>query len=153
MSPRTKHWLKFSIRWGIAIVGIGWVLWGITFRDRVTVLARGTNLPEYAQVLDNATEDQAVYRAVREGDPARVIEKVPREDIWVRPDRKYVEVRPETGGPPERRTLLAVKPFSGRGVGQVLVKDPGTGNGVVVDSSRLANVGEMTVSLPRVEIG
>ena len=59
MTPRTKHWLKFSIRWGIAVVGITWVLWSITFRDRVTVLTAGTNLPQYAQVLDNAGEDQA----------------------------------------------------------------------------------------------
>ena len=108
MSPRTKHWLKFSIRWGVAVVGIGWVLWSITFRDRVTVLAKGTNLPEYALVLDNATEEQPVYRIVRESDPAHVIEKAPSEQIWARPDRKYVYLRPVApGAEPARRTLLA----------------------------------------------
>src|SRR4051812_6501186 len=110
MSPRTKHWLKFSIRWGIAVVGIGWVLWSITFRDRVTVLQPGTNLPEYAQVLDNASEDQSTYRVIREDNAAKTVEDVSRDELWVRPDRKYVHVLPESGtGEPERRTLLAVK--------------------------------------------
>ena len=66
MSPRTKYWLKFTIRWGIAVVGIAYVLWGITFRDRTTVLNPTTNLPEYVQVLGDANEDHATFEIARE---------------------------------------------------------------------------------------
>lgn len=153
MTPRQKYWLKFTLRWGIAVGGIGWVLWSITFHDRVTVLNSGTQLPESAQALDNATDEQAVYRIIRESDPAREVEEVSRDQLWVRPDRKYVYVRADGDAPPERRTLLAVKPSRGRTADEVLVKDPASGNGHIVDSAKVADAGEMTVSLPLVEIG
>ena len=152
MTPRTKHWLKFSIRWGIAVVGITWVLWSITFRDRVTVLAAGTNLPVYVQVLDDAAEDQSTYRIARStaGAGEKVVEEVSRDQLWVRPNRKTVDVRNDAGGV-ERRKLLAVKPGGGRSVHEVVIEDPATRHGVVVDADRLTE--RFDISLPRVEIG
>lgn len=38
MSQKRKKWLTFSLRWGIAVIGIWWVLSQITWRDRVTTL-------------------------------------------------------------------------------------------------------------------
>lgn len=149
MTPRTKHWLKFSIRWGVAVVGIVWVLWGITFRDRTTVLQPGTNLPIYVQVLDDAKEDQPSYRIAHYVDGVRRVEEVTRDELWVRPDRKTVELRTEQAKP-EHRTLLAVKPVGGRAK-QLVVKDPATGHGEIIDASRL--VESLSISLPRVEIG
>ena len=60
-----KGWAKFAVRWGIAVVGVAWVISGLTVRDRVFVLARNDAGQEI--VLDaalrepfDATRDQAV---------------------------------------------------------------------------------------------
>src|SRR4051812_22479402 len=122
MTPRQKHWLKFSFRWGVAVLGIGWVLWGITFRDRTTVLAPTTNLPEYVQVLDDAREDQVHYRIARTVNGAKSVEEVTRDKLWVRPDRKSVDLKTDDPKNPDHRTLLAVKPTGGR-AREVVVKN------------------------------
>ena len=152
MTPRTKYWLKFTIRWGIAVLGIGYVLWGITFRDRVTVL-NARNLPEYARVLDEATETQKTpYRIQRESAGVPVTEEITRDQLWIRPDRKHVQVITESGAT-EQRTLKAIKPGPSQSVDEVLVEDPATGNGVVVDAAHLVGASDMRPSLPLVEIG
>jgi uncharacterized protein (TIRG00374 family) len=150
MTPRAKHWLKFSLRWGVAVLGIGWVLWGITFRDRTTVLEAATNLPFYVQVLDDAREDQTHYRIAHTVNGVRSVEEVTRDQLWVRPDRKTVDLKTDNPTKTDRRPLLAVKPTGGR-ARQVVVKDPATGHGEIVDASRLADT--LSISLPRVEIG
>lgn len=155
MSPRQKNWIKFTVRWGIAVAGIAYVLWGITFRDRATILAAVTNRPIYVQVLDDATEDQATYHIAR-SDPSgqgKTVEDVSRDDLWVRPDLKAVDVRGGAGGAKEHLKLLAVKPAEGKSVDKLLVEDPVTKHGRIVDSSDVENIGALTVSLPRVEIG
>jgi uncharacterized protein (TIRG00374 family) len=153
MTPRKKYWLKFTIRWGIAVLGIGYVLWGITFNDRVTVLDPVKNLPEYARVLDEATEDQKTpYRIQRETAGVPVIEEVRRDQLWIRPDRKHVEIKTESGTV-EHRTLRAIKPGPNRTVNEVLVEEPSTGNGVIVEAQSLVNAAEIQPSLPLVEIG
>ncbi len=38
MPARKSGWLGFALRWGIAIVGVAWVVSGLTIRDRVFVL-------------------------------------------------------------------------------------------------------------------
>jgi uncharacterized protein (TIRG00374 family) len=47
--PRRRRavpwWLTFTLRWGIAVVGIWWVISQITWRDRVLMLDAETNRP------------------------------------------------------------------------------------------------------------
>ena len=167
MTSRQKHWLKFSLRWGIAVAGIAYVLWGITFRDRVMVLDPATGRPDYAQVFEDATEKQSVYRIARTINGVRVFEEVSAEQVWVRPDYKAVDVR-NPDGSQQHLKLLAVKPSEDKEVGKVLVEDsdtkrgridkvlvedPDTKRGRVVDSANVIDVGKLTVSMPRVEIG
>lgn len=151
MSPRTKHWIKFTVRWGIAVVGIAWVLWGITFRDRVTVLNPTSGRPEYAQVLDDAKEEQSQYRILRKNaDGTTREDTVSRDDVWGAPDRKTVEVQSE-GGKTDHRKLLAVR-RAGNRVAQVVVEDPSSKNGVVVDAANVVDAKSISVG-PRVEVG
>lgn len=160
MTPRQKHWLKFTIRWGIAVGGILYVLFGITFRDRVTILAAGTNLPVYAKVLGDAAEDQAAYRIERDTPAGPVVEEVSRDALWVRPPVKSVDVAIDGAAEPVRRKLLAVKPAGGASRGrdgkeirEFLVEDPVTEHGVIVDDAHVVAAVQITVSLPLVEIG
>jgi uncharacterized protein (TIRG00374 family) len=157
MTQRTKYWLKFTIRWGIAVGGILYVLLGITFRDRVTVLNPATNQPQYVQVLGDAVDEQDVFQIRREApDGSDVSESVARDALWVRPGAKHVDVRAD-GGAVRRRTLLALKPGDPAGreraVREVLVEDPATGRGVVVSAANVVGAEQMTVSRPLVEIG
>jgi uncharacterized protein (TIRG00374 family) len=159
MTPRTKHWLKFSIRWGIAVAGIAYVLWGITFRDRVTVLDPATQRPEYFQVLNDAREDQPAFQIKRHTAGGDVVEEISRDELWVRPDLKKVQIAQEGGGEVSRK-LLAIKPAAGgdlnrrgRAIRSAVVEDPSTGNGVVLDASKVIGAEQITVSLPLIEIG
>jgi uncharacterized membrane protein YbhN (UPF0104 family) len=52
MAPSVKKWLTFSLRWGIAVVGIWWVISQITWRDRVTILD-ATNRPVQVRLANN----------------------------------------------------------------------------------------------------
>ena len=38
MSSTAKHWLKFTLRWGIAVFGIWYVISNMSLRDRVFIL-------------------------------------------------------------------------------------------------------------------
>jgi uncharacterized protein (TIRG00374 family) len=86
-----------------------------------------------------------------------VVEQVSRDELWVRPDLKSVDVIKEGADKPVRHKLLAVKPGDaarrGKEVRAVVVQDPATKNGIVLDASQVVGAEQMTVSLPLVEIG
>jgi uncharacterized protein (TIRG00374 family) len=151
MTSRTKHWIKFTIRWGIAVVGIVWVLWSITFRDRVTVINPSNGRPEYAQVLDDAREEQSQYRILRRNPDGTTREDtVSRDEVWGAPDRKSVDIQTE-GGKTDHRKLLAVR-RAGNRVAQVAVEDPSSKKGVIVEAQAVIDAKQISVG-PRVEVG
>lgn len=92
MTPAVKKWLKFVLRWGIAVFGIAFVLSNISLRDRVLVLG---------------TDDRGYPREVRLASPApdkiepqtelNYIENsggtVRGDQLVYRPDRKTVVLR------------------------------------------------------------
>ena len=156
---RIKKWVTFAVRWGIAIGGITLVLWNISFYDRVRVLDPDTNTIQKVRVRVEAPETEDAFMIAPPGRPPRVVN---RNDLWVRPDRTHVTVRLgdrfSPGG--ERVTkvrLLAVKPGDmtgkGRSVRQVLVDDPDSDRGLVLDPSRVTDKVPLTVNSPYVEIG
>ena len=63
-----KKWLTFSLRWGIAVVGIWWVLSQITWRDRVTLLD-ASNRPHMVRLADFPPFDAAEFHVYDAGDP------------------------------------------------------------------------------------
>ena len=44
--PKKKRWLSSLLRWGIAIVGIAYVLWNMRFHDRVRIINEQGELGE-----------------------------------------------------------------------------------------------------------
>lgn len=156
MTDRTKKWLKFAVRWGIAAFGVWWVLSNINFTDRVLVLDPATNRPRYAAALDFARDNAPQYRIQLKGEPSRVID---RTEVWLRPDRASVDVRLTDGAKPVRRKILAVRPNPSapvdkeRPIVEFLVQDPSSGNGVSIRPSQLAGNGRLRIASPDVEIG
>ncbi len=89
MTTTTKKWLKFSIRWGIAVAGIWYVLANINLWDRVMVIDPATGRAVYQRVLNNPTDDAAVFTArVGEGQT----QPIKRDEVWTPADRKKVRL-------------------------------------------------------------
>src|SRR5688572_29419265 len=92
-SPRAaqvKRWVKFVQRWGIAVVGIWWVLSNISLYDRVMVLGPN-NVPVAARVVGTAPERMEGRTRVTVIDPntGQRVEKS-RADLVNKPDRETV---------------------------------------------------------------
>src|SRR6266850_8185610 len=85
-----KKWLTFALRWGIAIAGISLVLWNVSFHDRVRVLDPATNTVQKLRVLNDARDSDLEFTVIpADGGPPVT---VPRDELWVRPDRKAVPI-------------------------------------------------------------
>jgi uncharacterized protein (TIRG00374 family) len=151
-----KKWLTFAVRWGIAVAGIALVLSKMSFYDRVRVLDPATNTIQMLRVLNDGKDGDLEFAVVPDGGGPPVT--VPREALWVRPDRKSVPIR-FADGKVRSVTLLAVKPGestgAGRSVRELLVDDPDSkdDHGLRLPPSALAGVNDLTVSSPYVEIG
>src|SRR5258706_5783056 len=84
VSRRASKWLKFILRWGIAVVGIVWVVNQMSFWDKILVL-NSNGIPRPMTLTDpNATENQSEYRVVGRDTP------VPRSETVNKADRKKV---------------------------------------------------------------
>jgi uncharacterized protein (TIRG00374 family) len=150
---RVKRWVTFALRWGIAVAGIALVISNISLHDRVQVLDPKTNRVQKLRVLNNAGESDAQYTVVPEdGRPPRV---VGRDELWVRPDRTHARVR--LGERVKDVRIYAMKPGeetgSGRSVRKLVVDDPDSDNGLIVDPSQLVDAGRLTANSPYVEVG
>jgi uncharacterized protein (TIRG00374 family) len=67
MNQRTKKSLLFIVRWGIAIVGIWWVVSQMSLRDTVLLTAPESLIPERARLAEHADEDARSFKII---DPA-----------------------------------------------------------------------------------
>jgi uncharacterized protein (TIRG00374 family) len=104
MRDSTKKWAKFIIRWTIAIVGIGWVVWKTPLHDKVTILD-SANRPAKVTVAKEVGEP---FTSVDIIDPSTgSVRTVPRAALVNPPDRKTIVVRGRMGGE-SKRPLLAV---------------------------------------------
>jgi uncharacterized protein (TIRG00374 family) len=82
MSQKRKKWLTFILRWGIAVVGIWWVLSQITWRDRVTTLS-ALNRPVPQRLADVPPLDAQQFKLL-DG------HTVDRSELISLPDQKSV---------------------------------------------------------------
>lgn len=147
MVSRVRHWLKFALRWAIAIGGIWWVVSHMSLRDRVMILD-ADNRPVAVELAVPATDGEnsasfVVYDPV--SGEKRVIS---RREVINPPDEKYVHVKGQT----QRQQLLAVDLSDNfRKVNRVLVLDPQTGKGVWKSPQEV--IYRIRVPHPRLEMG
>jgi glycosyltransferase 2 family protein len=90
MSPAARKWLKFSLRWGIAVAGIAIVVSKITWRNRALVLGDNQR-PLQVRVLSRAGSGPDELLTV--DDPATGRQWEVKRDKLVNPaDRKTISV-------------------------------------------------------------
>src|SRR5947207_11123203 len=88
MSTRTKKWLKNSIRWGIAIFGIWYVISNISWYDRVLVPGNG-GWPVALRLAAPADEESAEFKVF---DSNGSILTFTRDQIYARVDTARITV-------------------------------------------------------------
>ena len=167
MNPRAKKAIKFVVRWGIAVLGIGWVIWNISLYDRVMVLNPATGRPTPVRLAAPADESDQTFRILSPFvQPGRVVETtVPRRDLYVKSDRDLVHIKTADGAEKRVEVLgLRVTPDTPRGDWPILVARPRTfwmkytgGNWgdtpQVIDHAQLAGDYDIRVPYPIVETG
>jgi uncharacterized protein (TIRG00374 family) len=149
-APKKKRYLSAVLRWGIAVVGISYVLWNMRFHDRVRVLTADGTIGEVL-VWNDATDADAVFVI---GDGAT---HVTRDKLWTKADRAKVTV-PDPGDPKAPgRTLkvLAARPAGSipGPAAELLVEDAATKQTSRLDPAGLPAKERPSVASPLVERG
>jgi glycosyltransferase 2 family protein len=103
---KAKKWLKFLLRWTIAVVGIGWVILNTPLYDKVTIIDPQTMRPTKVSLArefpDGAPEASII-------DPVtRRVRTIPRSELVNSPDTKTVIVSDSLTGQTVKRHLLAL---------------------------------------------
>ena len=85
-----KHWALFTLRWGIAVVGVVWVVSKMTIHDQaLVVLDSRTNRPQMVSLREGADEKADVFKVVDPANTSKTID-VGRDDVWNAPDTKKI---------------------------------------------------------------
>jgi uncharacterized protein (TIRG00374 family) len=145
MKSRIVSWTKFILRWGVAVVGVAWVLHNTSFHDRVLVLDKN-NLPVQERVYNDAQDSDSRF-LVSEPDSGAQTHWVTSNQLWTRPDRRSLPV--QTPGGVKSAKFLAYHPGDGR----LDVQLPGDTHGTIIDSAQVAGGYQVAVPYPLVDIG
>ncbi len=150
MNLPTKHWIKFALRWGIAVVGIWYVLWNINLSDRVMILDPASGRPVYRRVVNNASDGDVTFTLAANGQAGTGVN---RDQLWTPPDRKKVRLT-ETG---QTVTLLAVKPHPSGLAGippqMLLIQRPAAGPPEQIPPDAIDGGYLVQVPYPLVDVG
>jgi hypothetical protein len=148
-----KGWGLFALRWGIAVVGIWYVIVNISWRDQV-VLLNQQNLPVEARLAEPAEEGSETVTILDpdSGNPRTVgREQLVNEvsDADAGPVRVVAD-----DGTELRATVLALDLNDSLEAAQrLLIKDPETGSGRWVPAGRVVGGYGVTVPYPRIQPG
>lgn len=154
MKARFRKWARFSLRWGIAVVGITWVLARTSFHDHVMIRSQpGAKDPvTEVRIEDGASNSSSQFWAVYNG-------KYPieRDQVWTPPgDRRTVPVLGADGKKVDAK-LLAVHPAIDQQPHQppaeLLIQNPRTGKPEVIPPSVVVGGYTVRVPYPLVDIG
>src|SRR5437764_9134659 len=87
MNQRARKWIKFVLRWGVAVVGIWWVVAQMDFRDRVWILdSKNHPVPAKLSAYPDKGEQSALFEIYDVIDGHRRV--VARNEVVNRPDQK-----------------------------------------------------------------
>jgi uncharacterized protein (TIRG00374 family) len=150
MKTKLKSWATFTLRWGIAIAGIAYVLSKTSFHDRVKLVDPNSGREEMIRVVDGSAESDRAFTAFYSHHP------ISRDEVWTAPDRPSVVIS-EPDGKEAKAKLLAVLPEPDQQPRQapraLLIEDPQNGKNEVIDPSRVVGGYKVRVPHPLVDIG
>jgi uncharacterized protein (TIRG00374 family) len=96
MKSRLKSTLTFLLRWGIAVVGVFYVISNITWFDRIQVIDPATGLPVKVRVVGDYSEKSESFTVLfPAGDGTEVEQMFPRTAVVARAE--FLEVKLKDG--------------------------------------------------------
>jgi glycosyltransferase 2 family protein len=148
-----NHILKFSkflVRWGIAVVGIWWVISKMSWKDHVLAVLPGQTMPtkNVALVGEQATDQDSFYRVIDPRTGTAIT--LTREQVVNEPDRANLVVI--ENGKLKYAVGLDLSPDL-KQVRRLLVADSPTGPAAVWEPASDFSDYQITVPHPRVQIG
>lgn len=154
MRVNYRKWLKFTLRWGIAVLGIAWVLARTSFHDHVLLLDRNL-VPQQVRVEDGAPPDAREFWHFYGGRRQPV--PIPREQVWTPAgDRRTVPIA-NANGQKVNAKVLAVHPAPNQQPkhppAEILVEDPATRAPRIIKPSDVIGGYTVRVAYPLVDIG
>lgn len=125
MNPRAKKAIKFIVRWGIAVAGIGWVISNISLYNRVMMLNPATKRLVPARLAAPANETDQQFKVL---DPVdKSTKTVDRNELYVKSDRDLVTIKEPNGSTSDVEILgLKVSDPTPREEWPILVARPRT---------------------------
>jgi uncharacterized protein (TIRG00374 family) len=84
-----SRWLKFALRWGIAALGIWWVLANLSLHDRVLIAGPDDGWPVSVRLVEAAKEESEQFKVRMPDGSARTLR---RDELLVRADPVRVTV-------------------------------------------------------------
>lgn len=122
MKTTLKKWAKFTVRWGIAVFGIWYVLAKTSFHDRVIILGDGDK-PVSVRVVDGTQDSNRVFQQYGG------LALIQRNQVWTPAERSSVDILGPNGAP-EKAKLVAIHPEPNQQPdqppAQLLIQDPRT---------------------------
>jgi uncharacterized protein (TIRG00374 family) len=157
LKKKAAGWLKFLLRWGIAVVGIWWVVSQMSIWDKVLVatpgdLAQPVKQYTLAGAEPDATDYQAAFKVVGREQP------VPRDEVLSKPAKKNERVKVwNDHGQAVEAKLLGLdfeRDAQGHPYAQRLyVQQPGQPAEFITPRQLVAGQYEVKVPYPRVDVG
>ena len=153
MKKQIKKWAKFTLRWGIAVFGIWYVLAKTSFHDRVIILDQNDR-PLAVRVVENLHESDASFQAF--DPPSDVPAIIPRDDVWTMAERHSVTIT-APDGKPEKVSLLAVHPKANQQPNQppaeLVILEPDASKPRKIEPSQVVGGYNIRVPYPLLDVG
>ena len=148
-------WTRFLIRWGIAVLGIAWVLNQTSFHDHVLDGRIGADgRPIKVRIEDGSPSDSPRFWVYYDGRRQYPIE---RDQVWTPPgERTSVQVYGPDGRPIKAKVLEVLPPPDARPDQPplaLLIADPATHQPRKISPSQVIGGYTIHVPYPRVDIG
>lgn len=152
LAKQTRKWITFTLRWGVAVVGVWLVVKNISFHDRVMLVNAAAPDPvRHVRIVNDQPEDAPVFRVA---DPGSPVTQVPRQDVWT-PGPTKVNVL-DAAGAQHSAAVLAVHPDAADArhrPDRLLVKDKESGAVSIIPAARVAGDFHDFTPYPLIEIG
>ncbi|HEY2584755.1 MAG TPA: lysylphosphatidylglycerol synthase transmembrane domain-containing protein [Tepidisphaeraceae bacterium] len=149
MKTNLKTWAKFTVRWGIAVFGIWYVLAKTSFHDRVIILG-DDNKPISMRVVDGARDTDPVFKQYGG------LAVIQRDQVWTPAERRSVEITGPSGAT-EMVKLLAIHPKPNQQPdqppAQLLIQDPKTAKNERITPDEVVGGFKVHVPYPLVDRG